>query len=209
MFNDLFYIYSAILGERWKGITMLYCGQQFLHYQQNEQSQKKTQHISVSAITFSGYTQSQKIVIQRIKIIVIKKMKMSSQGHQSWLRSPMSSQACPIWLWSPMSSQGSQIWLRSAMSSQGSQAYLRSTMSSQGSQIWLRSHMSTHGSQTWLSSPMSSQDSQTWLRSPLPEQGDPYVRYIGRVWRNHRGGQNPWIEKRTDNQLQNDKQRST
>ena len=114
----------------------------------------------------------------RIKNIVIKKMKMSSQGHQSWLRSPMSSQACQIWLWSPMSSEGSQIWLRSAMSSQGSQAYLRSTMSSQGSQIWLRSHMSSHGSQTWLSSPMSSQGSQTWLRSPMPEQGDPCVRYI-------------------------------
>ena len=42
MFNDLLYIYSAMLGERWKGIEMLNSGQQFLQYQENEESQKKT-----------------------------------------------------------------------------------------------------------------------------------------------------------------------
>ena len=33
---------------------MLYCCQQFIQYQENEQSQKKTQHISVSALIFHG-----------------------------------------------------------------------------------------------------------------------------------------------------------
>ena len=71
---------------------MLGCGQQFLQYQRNEQSQRNTQHISVSAITFSMYTQSQKIVNQIIKILGINKIKMSSQGNQTWLRSLISSQ---------------------------------------------------------------------------------------------------------------------
>ena len=85
---------------------MLSSGQQFLQYQQSEQSQKTTQHISVSAVNFSGYTQSQKIVNQRIKILGIKKTTMSSQDSQTWLRSPMSS-------------QGSQTWLRSYMPERG------------------------------------------------------------------------------------------
>jgi len=77
---------------------MLSCGQQFLQYQQNEQSKKKTQHISVSAITFSGYTQSQKIVNQRIKILGIKKIKMPCQGSQTWLRSAMPERGDPcVW----------------------------------------------------------------------------------------------------------------
>jgi hypothetical protein len=71
---------------------MLSSGQQFLQYQQSEQSQKTTQHISVSAVTFRGYTQSQKIVNQRNKIRGIKKIKMPSQGIQIWLRPDMSSQ---------------------------------------------------------------------------------------------------------------------
>jgi ABC-type polysaccharide transport system permease subunit len=71
---------------------MLGCGQHFLQYQRNEQSQRNTQHISVSAITFSVYTQSQKIVNQIIKILGINKIKMSSQGNQTWLRSLISSQ---------------------------------------------------------------------------------------------------------------------
>ena len=71
---------------------MLGCGQQFLQYQRNEQSQRNTQHVSVSALTLSSYTQSQKIVNQRIKILGINKIKMSSQGNQTWLRSPISSQ---------------------------------------------------------------------------------------------------------------------
>jgi hypothetical protein len=29
----------------------------------------------------------------------------------------------------------------------------------------------------------------------MPERGDPYVWYVGRVWRYERGGQNPSIEK--------------
>ena len=74
----------------------------------------------------------QKIVNQRIKILGIKKIKMSSQGSQSWLRSPMSSQGSQSWLRSPMSSQGSQTWLRSPMSSQGSQTWLGSPMSERG-----------------------------------------------------------------------------
>ena len=146
MFNDLLNIYSTILGERWKGIEILNCGQQCFQYQQNEEWQKKTQHISVSAITFSGYTQSQKIVNQRIKILGIKKIKMPSQWGQTWLRSPMSSQGNQTCLNSPMSSQGSQTWLRSHMSSQGSQTWLRSPMSSQGNRTWLRSPMSSQGS---------------------------------------------------------------
>ena len=88
----------------------------FVQYQQNEESQKRTQHISVSPITFSEYTQSQKIVNQRIKILGIMKIKMSSQGSQTWLRSPMSSQGSQTWIRSPMSSQGSQSWLMSPMS---------------------------------------------------------------------------------------------
>jgi len=92
MFNDLLYIYSAILGEKWKGTEFLNCGQQFLQYQENKQSQKKTKHINFSAVSFSGYTQSQKIVAQAIKRFRIKKIKMSSQGSKTWLRSPMSSQ---------------------------------------------------------------------------------------------------------------------
>jgi ABC-type polysaccharide transport system permease subunit len=71
---------------------MLGCGQQFLQYQRNELSQRNTQHISVSAITFSMYTQSQKIVNQIIKILGINKIKMPSQGNQTWLRSLISSQ---------------------------------------------------------------------------------------------------------------------
>jgi hypothetical protein len=110
MFNVLFYIYSASLDERWKGIEILNYGKQCFQYQQNEESQKKTQHISISAITFSGYTQSQKIVNQRFKILWIKKIKMPSQGSQTWLRSPMSSQGSQTWLRSPMSSQGSRTW---------------------------------------------------------------------------------------------------
>jgi hypothetical protein len=39
MFIDLLYIYSAILGERWKLIENLNGGQQFLQYQQSEESQ--------------------------------------------------------------------------------------------------------------------------------------------------------------------------
>jgi hypothetical protein len=79
MFNDLLNIYSTILGERWKGIEILKCGQQFLQYQKkNEEPQKKTEHISVSEITFIGYTHSQKIANQRIKIIGIKNIKMPS-----------------------------------------------------------------------------------------------------------------------------------
>ena len=155
MFNDLFLcIFSDF---RWEEKRNRNCGQQFLQYQQNEQSQKKTQHISVSTITFNGYTQSHNIVNQIITIIGIKKIKMSSQGSQTWLRSPMSS-------------QGSQIWLRSPMSSQGSQSCLRTYMSSQGSQPWLRSHMSSQGSQSCLRSPMSCQGNQTWLRSPMWSQ---------------------------------------
>ena len=42
---------------------------------------------------------------------------------------------------------------------------------------------------------MSSQDSQTWFRSFVPDRADPYVRYVGRVWRYKRGGQNPYIKK--------------
>jgi hypothetical protein len=38
---------------------------------------------------------------------------------------------------------------------------------------------------------MSSQDSQTWLSSSMPDWGDPYVWYVGIVWRYQRGGQNP------------------
>jgi hypothetical protein len=48
---------------------------QFLQYQQNEQSHKNTQHISVSAIIFIMYTQSQNIVNQIIEILGIKKTK--------------------------------------------------------------------------------------------------------------------------------------
>ena len=146
MFNDLPYIYSAILDERWKGKHFLSCGQQFLQYQENEQSQKKTKPISFSAVPFSGYTQSQKIVTQTIKRFGIKKIKMSSQWSKTLLRSPMSSQ--------------------------GSQTYLRLPMSNQCSQTWLRSPMSRQGSQTCLWSPMSSQGNQTWLRSPMSERGD-------------------------------------
>jgi hypothetical protein len=61
----------------------------------------------------------QKIVNQRIKIMRIKKIKMSSQGSQSWLRSPMSSQGSQTWLSSPMSSQGNQTWLGAPMSERG------------------------------------------------------------------------------------------
>jgi hypothetical protein len=73
---------------------------------------KLQHHISVSAVTFRGYTQSQKIVNQRNKIRGIKKIKMPSQGIQIWLRPDMSSQGNQTWLRSPMSSQGSQAWLR-------------------------------------------------------------------------------------------------
>jgi hypothetical protein len=69
MFNDLLYIYSTILGERWKGIEILKCGQKILQYQKKEEPQKKIEHISVSAITFSGNTHSQKISNQRIKTL--------------------------------------------------------------------------------------------------------------------------------------------
>ena len=41
---------------------------------------------------------------------------------------------------------------------------------------------------------MSSQGSQPWLRSPTHERRDPYVWYVGRVWRYQRCGQNPSIE---------------
>ena len=111
-----------------------------------------------------------------------------------------------------MSSQGSQTWLRSPMSSQGSQTWLRSPMSSQGSQTWLRSPISSQGSQTWLRSPMSSQGSQTWLRSPMPERGDPYVLYVGRVWRYQSDGKNPSLKKgQTTNykMTSNDQQKSS
>jgi hypothetical protein len=123
----------------------------------------------MSAITFSRYTHIQKIVNQRIKILGILKIKMSSKGSQSWLRS--------------------------VMPGQGSKTWLRSPMSHQGRQIRLRSPMSIQGSQTWLRSPMSSQGSQTWLRSHMSERGDPYDWYVGRVWRYQEGGQNPKIEK--------------
>ena len=106
---------------------------------------------------------------------------MLSQGSQTWLRSPISSQGSKPCLRSPMSSQDSQTWLRSPMSSQGSQTWLRSPMSNQDSQTWLRSHMSSQGS-------------QTWLRSPTHERRDPYIWYVGRVWRYQRGGQNSSIE---------------
>jgi hypothetical protein len=33
------------------------------------------------------------------------------------------------------------------------------------------------------------------LRSPMPVRSDPYAWYVGRVWRYHRGGQNPSIQK--------------
>jgi hypothetical protein len=83
----------------------LKCGQQFLQYQKkNEEPQKKTEHISVSEITFIGYTHSQKIANQRIKIIGIKNIKMPSPGSQTWLRSPMISQGSKTWLRTPMSS---------------------------------------------------------------------------------------------------------
>ena len=127
-----------------------------------------TQHISVSAINLSGYTESQKIVYQRIKFLGIKKIKISSQGSQTWLRAIMSSQCSQTWLRSPLSSQGSQTWQLSPMSSQGCQTLLRP--------------------------PKLSQCSQTWLRSHRHERGDPYVWYVGRVWRYQRGGQNPSIE---------------
>ena len=52
-------------------------------------TEKKTQHVSISAISFRGYTQSKKIVNQRIKILVIKKIKMTSKGSQTWLKPPM------------------------------------------------------------------------------------------------------------------------
>jgi len=59
---------------------------------------EKDKHIIVFAITFSGYTQSQKIVNQRIKILGIKKIKMSSLCSQTWLRSPMSERGDPyVW----------------------------------------------------------------------------------------------------------------
>ena len=144
---------------RWEEKRNRNCCQQFLQYQQNEQSQKKTKHISVSTITFSRYTHSQKIVNQRITIIGIKKIKMSTQGSQTWLRSPMPSLGSQSWLRSPMSSQGSETWLRSPMSSRGSQIWLRSPMSSQGSQSCLRTYMSSQGGQAWLRSHMSSQGS--------------------------------------------------
>ena len=84
----------------------------------------------MSTITFSGYTESQKIANQRINMFGIKHIKMPSQGSQTWLRSPMSSHGSQSWLRSPMSSPGSQTWLRSPMSSQGSQTWLRAPMSS-------------------------------------------------------------------------------
>jgi hypothetical protein len=62
---------------------MLNSGQQFVQYQQSKQSQKKTQHLHVSALTFSGYTERQNIVNQRIKIIGIKEIKLPSQGSQT------------------------------------------------------------------------------------------------------------------------------
>jgi hypothetical protein len=154
-----------------------------------------TQHISVSAINLSGYTESQKIVYQRIKFLGIKKIKISSQGSQTWLRAIMSSQCSQTSLRSPLSSQGSQTWLRSPLSSQCSQTWLRSPLSSQGSQTWQMSPMSSQGCQTLLRPPKLSQCSQTWLRSHRHERGDPYVWYVGRVWRYQRGGQNPSIQK--------------
>ena len=48
---------------------------QILQYQQNEQTQKNTQHISVYAVIFIMYTQNQKIVNQIIEILGIKKTK--------------------------------------------------------------------------------------------------------------------------------------
>ena len=39
---------------------------QFLQYQQSELTPKNTQHIGVSGITFTGNTQSQKIVNKKI-----------------------------------------------------------------------------------------------------------------------------------------------
>ena len=48
---------------------------QFLQYQHHEQSNKYTQHISVCAIIFIMYTQSQKIANQIIEIPGIKKTK--------------------------------------------------------------------------------------------------------------------------------------
>ena len=86
----------------------------------------------MSAITFSRYTHSQKIVNQRIKVLGILKIKMSSQVNQSWLRSVMPGQGSKTWLRSPMSGQGSQTWRRSPMSSQGSQTWLRSHMPERG-----------------------------------------------------------------------------
>ena len=46
-----------------------------LQYQQNEQSHTNAQRISLSAIIFIMYTQSQKIVNQIIEILGIKKTK--------------------------------------------------------------------------------------------------------------------------------------
>lgn len=57
-------------------------------YQQIDQSLKKTQHISVFAIPFTGYTQSEKIVNQSNKIIGINNIKMPNQCSQIWLMSP-------------------------------------------------------------------------------------------------------------------------
>ena len=75
MFNDLFYIYSAILGESWKWIENC-----------------------ASSITFSGYTQSQKIVNYRIKILGIMKTTMSSQESQTRLRSSIPDRRDPyVW----------------------------------------------------------------------------------------------------------------
>jgi hypothetical protein len=65
---------------------------QFPQYKQNEQSHKNTQHISISAIFFIMYNQSQKIVNQIIEIIGSRK---PSQGSQAWLRSPMDQRGDP------------------------------------------------------------------------------------------------------------------
>jgi hypothetical protein len=51
--------------------------QQFLQYQQNEQSHKQTQYISVVVITLT------------FDIHGSRKPKVHSQGSQPWLRSPM------------------------------------------------------------------------------------------------------------------------
>ena len=77
MCNDL-YIYIQrfqVNGDNKK--ENVNCGQQFHQYQQNEQSHKTTQYISVFVTIFT------------FEIRGIKKTKVTSQGSQAWLWSSM------------------------------------------------------------------------------------------------------------------------